>query len=119
MRGCVWLLGTRSRSQLAGLDKSLRSVGTAPLVQDVEDQTGDDADTSKEDISGDEEEVEVWTPPPAIRGRRRTRSPQPSTSKGPRGAARSKSGASTPKTPRLQQSPVLLTKVVGLKYSML
>ena len=99
------LLGTRSRSQLAGLEKSLRSVGTAAVVQDVEDQSDDDADNTKEDISGDEEEVDAWTPPLSIRGRRRTRSPQPSTSKGPRGAARSKSGASTPKTPRLQQSP--------------
>ena len=90
---------------MAALDKTLRLSGTAPVVQDVEERSGDDADTTKEDISGDEEEVEVWTPPPSTRSRRRTRSPQPSTSKGPRAAARSKSGASTPKTPRLQQSP--------------
>ena len=103
--------GTRSRSQLAGLDKSLRSLGTTPVGQGVQDQGDDDVDTSKEDISGDEEEVEVWAPPPSARGRRRTRSPLPSTSDGRRASkghgasVRSRSGASTPKTPRIGPSP--------------
>ena len=76
---------------MATLSKNLKSAGSKNVVE------GEDDDESVRDISDDEEEVDVWTPPASVRGRRTTVSPQPSTS------ARGRS-MSTPKTPRKKRT---------------